>query len=528
MVKRLSEQGLLEHVALSRGAAHRGGPSRGAQDGPAAPADRGLPGRVPRLLLGHGARRGRAAGARRLGHHDRADGRSAGEPDGRSSWRSDSRRRRLHRRAGLHRALERARWAETVEIRRVDESQPERLRYIASLGLVPGVRVTVIDRQPFHDLVTIEVGGQTARHRARAGSGALCAAGGARHERTALPPVERAEPAGATRAPAEPAGVAPASVQVPAGVSFWRKALAFAGPGYMVAVGYMDPGNWATDLAGGSRFGYTLLSVILISNLMAILLQSLAVKLGIVTGRDLAQACRDHYSRPVSFALWVLCEIAIAACDLAEVIGVGHRAQPAVRHPADLGRLPHRVRRPADPPAAEQGLPLARGLRHRADRHRRRLLRRRARPGPARAGARWRAGWSRRTEIVTNPAMLYIAIGILGATVMPHNLYLHSSIVQTRQVAARRRSPSARRSRSPPSIPPSRCSSRFFINAAILILAAATFHRTGYQNVADIGDAYQLLTPLLGHHGRRAPSSRWRCSRRARTRRSPARSPGRS
>ena len=111
------------------------------------------------------------------------------------------------------------------------------------------------------------------------------------------------------------------TIQVPRGVSFWRKALAFAGPGYMVAVGYMDPGNWATDLAGGARFGYTLLSVILISNLMAILLQALALKLGIVTGRDLAQACRDHYSRPVSFVLWVLCEIAIAACDLAEVIG---------------------------------------------------------------------------------------------------------------------------------------------------------------------------------------------------------------
>ncbi|MBA3498468.1 MAG: Nramp family divalent metal transporter, partial [Gemmatimonadales bacterium] len=111
------------------------------------------------------------------------------------------------------------------------------------------------------------------------------------------------------------------TVPIPRGASFWRKALAFAGPGYMVAVGYMDPGNWATDLAGGSRFGYTLLSVVLISNLMAILLQALALKLGIATGRDLAQACRDHYSRPVSFVLWVLCEIAIAACDLAEVIG---------------------------------------------------------------------------------------------------------------------------------------------------------------------------------------------------------------
>jgi manganese transport protein len=286
------------------------------------------------------------------------------------------------------------------------------------------------------------------------------------------------------------------SVLVPKGVSFWRKALAFAGPGYMVAVGYMDPGNWATDLAGGARFGYTLLSVILLSNLMAILLQALALKLGIATGRDLAQACRDHYSRPVSFVLWVLCEVAIAACDLAEVIGSaialnllfgipllwgvcltaldvllilllqnkGFRWLEAfvIALIATIGVCFAVELLMASPPVGQ----VLRGL------------------VPT-------------TQVVTNPMMLYIAIGILGATVMPHNLYLHSSIVQTRKVL--------------PDIPSKREAIRFatldstlallfafFINGSILILAAATFHQTGHQEVADIGDAYRLLTPLLG------------------------------
>jgi manganese transport protein len=286
------------------------------------------------------------------------------------------------------------------------------------------------------------------------------------------------------------------SILVPRGVSFWRKALAFAGPGYMVAVGYMDPGNWATDLAGGARFGYTLLSVILLSNLMAILLQALALKLGIATGRDLAQACRDHYSRPVSFMLWVLCEIAIAACDLAEVIGSaialnllfgipllwgvcltaldvllilllqnkGFRWLEAfvIALIATIGVCFAVELLMASPPVAE----VLRGL------------------VPT-------------TQIVTNPMMLYIAIGILGATVMPHNLYLHSSIVQTRKVL-----PDAESKRE--AIRFATLDSTvallfaFFINAAILILAAATFHNTGHQEVADIGDAYHLLTPLLG------------------------------
>jgi manganese transport protein len=286
------------------------------------------------------------------------------------------------------------------------------------------------------------------------------------------------------------------SIHVPRGVSFWRKALAFAGPGYMVAVGYMDPGNWATDLAGGARFGYTLLSVILISNLMAILLQALALKLGIVTGRDLAQACRDHYSRPVSFVLWVLCEIAIAACDLAEVIGSAIALNLLLGIPLVWGvcltaldvllilLLQNRGFRYLE--ALVIVLVATIGLCFGVE-----LLM--ARPELAAVVH----GLVPTTEIVSNPAMLYIAIGILGATVMPHNLYLHSSIVQTRKVL--------------PDDPSKREAIRFatldstvallfafFINAAILMLAAATFHQTGHQDVAEIGDAYRLLAPLLG------------------------------
>ena len=286
------------------------------------------------------------------------------------------------------------------------------------------------------------------------------------------------------------------TIHVPRGVSFWRKALAFAGPGYMVAVGYMDPGNWATDLAGGARFGYTLLSVILISNLMAILLQALALKLGIVTGRDLAQACRDHYSRPVSFVLWVLCEIAIAACDLAEVIGSAIALNLLLGIPLVWGvcltaldvllilLLQNRGFRYLE--ALVIVLVATIGLCFGVE-----LLM--ARPELA-AVVR---GLVPTTQIVSNPAMLYIAIGILGATVMPHNLYLHSSIVQTRKVL--------------PDDPSKREAIRFatldstvallfafFINAAILMLAAATFHQTGHQDVAEIGDAYRLLAPLLG------------------------------
>jgi manganese transport protein len=264
----------------------------------------------------------------------------------------------------------------------------------------------------------------------------------------------------------------------------------------MVAVGYMDPGNWATDLAGGSRFGYTLLSVVLLSNLMAILLQALALKLGIATGRDLAQACRDHYSRPVSFVLWVLCEIAIAACDLAEVIGSAIALNLLFGIPLLWGvcltafdvllilLLQNKGFRWLE--AFVIALVITVGVCFAIE-----LVM--AKP----AMAEVMRGLVPTSEIVSNPLMLYIAIGILGATVMPHNLYLHSSIVQTRKVLPDEQSKrEAIRFATLDSTVALLLA--FFINAAILILAAATFHNSGHQQVADIGDAYRLLTPLLG------------------------------
>ena len=286
------------------------------------------------------------------------------------------------------------------------------------------------------------------------------------------------------------------TVAIPAGAPWWRKMLAFAGPGYLVAVGYMDPGNWATDLAGGSRFGYTLLSVILLSNLMAILLQALALRLGIATGRDLAQACRDHFSRPVNLMLWVLCEIAIAACDLAEVIGSAIALNLLFGIPLLWGvcitavdvllilLLQHRGFRWLEAfviaLVATIGVCFAIEL----------LL---AQPVIGEVVR----GLVPTPEIVFDPAKLYIAIGILGATVMPHNLYLHSSIVQTRNFG---NSEAGKREAIKYATIDSTLALffAFFINAAILILAAATFHTTGNQGVADIGDAHQLLTPLLG------------------------------
>jgi manganese transport protein len=286
------------------------------------------------------------------------------------------------------------------------------------------------------------------------------------------------------------------SVLVPGNAGFWRKLLAFAGPGYLVAVGYMDPGNWATDLAGGARYGYTLLSVILISNLMAILLQALAVRLGIGSGRDLAQACRDSYSKPVTIALWIVCEIAIAACDLAEVIGAA----------IALNLL--------------FGLPLIWGvcitvldvfivlfLQHKGFRYVEALVVALIVAIAASFAIEiwWAApdmtevagGFVPRTEILTNPEMLYIAIGILGATVMPHNLYLHSSIVQTRRYldTLASKTEAIRFATIDSSVA---LMSALFINAAILIVAAAVFHGTEYESVADISDAYKLLSPLLG------------------------------
>jgi manganese transport protein len=280
------------------------------------------------------------------------------------------------------------------------------------------------------------------------------------------------------------------------GLIWWRKILAFAGPGYLVAVGYMDPGNWATDLAGGSAFGYTLLTVILMSNLMAVLLQGLASKLGIVTGRDLAQACRDHYSPGVNFALWVLCEIAIAACDLAEVIGSAIALNLLFGIPLAWGVA-----------ITALDVLLVLYLQNKGFRLLEALVVAlvatvgacflfeiiRAKPdmgGIAR-------GFIPDPEILRNPAMLYVAIGILGATVMPHNLYLHSSIVQTRRYDE---TPAGRREAVRYSFIDSTIALSFalFINAAILIVAAASFHTTGRTEVAEIQDAYQLLTPLLG------------------------------
>ncbi|MEW5701585.1 MAG: Nramp family divalent metal transporter [Candidatus Zixiibacteriota bacterium] len=287
-----------------------------------------------------------------------------------------------------------------------------------------------------------------------------------------------------------------ASIPVSDGAGFWRKLWVFSGPGLMVAVGYMDPGNWATDLAGGARFGYALLSVILISNLMAILLQHLALKLGIVSGRDLAQACRDHYSRPVAMVLWVLCEIAIAACDLAEVIGSAIALNLLFGIPLVVGVVLT---------AADVLLVLF--MQYRGFRYVESLV----------AGliaviggcfayelivaepslSAMLGGLVPRPEIITNPGMLYIAIGILGATVMPHNLYLHSSIVQTR---AYERTDNGRALAIRFATIDSTVSLlfAFFINAAILILSAAAFHGSAHEGVADIADAYQLLTPILG------------------------------
>src|SRR5882672_4025614 len=286
------------------------------------------------------------------------------------------------------------------------------------------------------------------------------------------------------------------SIPVPQDAGFWRKLFAFAGPGYLVAVGYMDPGNWATDLAGGARYGYTLLSVILISNLMAILLQALSARLGIASGRDLAQACRDSYSRPVVVVLWLLCEVAIAACDLAEVIGAAIALNLLFGLPLIWGVC-----------LTALDVLIVLFLQNRGFRYVEALVVGLilmiagcfaielwlAKPDlPAVA-----AGFVPTPEILRNQDMLYIAIGILGATVMPHNLYLHSSIVQTRKYVDTNAS-KAEAIRFATIDSSAALMFALFINAAILVMAAATFNGTGHENVADIGDAYQLLTPLLG------------------------------
>lgn len=287
-----------------------------------------------------------------------------------------------------------------------------------------------------------------------------------------------------------------ASIQVPVNGTPFRKFLAFVGPGLMVSVGYMDPGNWATDIAGGAQFGYTLLSVILISNIFAMVLQHLSLKLGIVAERDLAQACRDHFPPVTNFILWLLAEAAIAACDLAEVIGSAIALNLLFGIPLPWGvaitvadvlillLLQYKGFRYLESLVAvliltilicftfeivqskPQLFPILHGLL----------------PDP---------------QIVTNPSMLYLAIGILGATVMPHNLYLHSSIVQTR---AYPRTNEGKKMAIKFATIDSTLSLfiAFFINAAILIVAAATFHTSGNTHIADIFDAHQLLAPLLG------------------------------
>ncbi len=287
-----------------------------------------------------------------------------------------------------------------------------------------------------------------------------------------------------------------ASIHIPANASFWRTLLAFVGPGLMVAVGYMDPGNWATDLAGGAQFGYLLVFVVLLSNLMAMVLQHLSLKLGIATGRDLAQACHDHYPSKVNIGLWLLSELAIAATDLAEVIGSAIALNLLFGLPLVVGVLLTSV-----------DVLVVLLLQHKGFRYLESLV-----GGLIAVIAlcfgyellvshpAWQSvlgGLVPRPEIVTNPSALYIAIGILGATVMPHNLYLHSSIVQTRNY---QRNEGGKRMAIRYATIDSTISLffAFFINAAILILSAAAFHGTANADVADIGDAYKLLSPVLG------------------------------
>jgi len=286
------------------------------------------------------------------------------------------------------------------------------------------------------------------------------------------------------------------TIPVYAGASVWRKLLAFAGPGYLVAVGYMDPGNWATDLGAGSKYGYTLLWVILLSNVMAMFLQALSARLGIVTGRDLAQACRDHYSKPVAIGLWVLCEIAIAACDLAEVLGSAVALKLLFGIPLLAGVLIT---------AGDVLLVLAlqgRGFR---------LIEALVIALIATIGGCFayeiffaRPLWSEAAlgllptaGILHDREMLYLAIGILGATVMPHNLYLHSSVVQTRAFGPEHES--KREAVKYATIDSTiALAFAFFINASILVMGAAVFHQRGMTGVADIDQAYQLLSPALG------------------------------
>ncbi len=286
------------------------------------------------------------------------------------------------------------------------------------------------------------------------------------------------------------------TIHVPVGASFLRKLLAFSGPGYLVAVGYMDPGNWATDLAGGARFGYSLLFVVLISNAIAILLQHLSLKLGIATGKDLAQACRDNYPKPARFALWLMAEIMIIACDLAEVIGSAIALNLLFNIPLAIGVVITAADVLLILMLQKKGfrylealiialigtIVVAFGLE---------LILSRPEIAPL------LAGFIPSAAIFSDKEMLYIALGIIGATVMPHNLFLHSSVVQTRayarDLAGKKEAVKFATIDTVIAL-----MGAFFVNAAILIMSASVFHFSGYSDVADIDKAYELLTPLLG------------------------------
>jgi manganese transport protein len=289
-------------------------------------------------------------------------------------------------------------------------------------------------------------------------------------------------------------------IPLPVSGGVLRKLLAFAGPGFLIAVGYMDPGNWATDLAAGSRYNYTLLYVIVLSNLMAILLQSLSIKLGVVTGRDLAQACRERFGAKTAFVLWLLAEVAIAACDLAEVIGSGIALELLFHIPLVIGVI-----------LTGFDVLLLLLLENRGFRYIEAIVvTLTATIGACfgleilfskpEFGLALKSMFIPSPVILHDPLMLYIAIGILGATVMPHNLYLHSAIVQTRDYA---RTPQGRREalRYCNIDSAVALTIALLVNAAILIVAAATFYRSGRHEVAEIQDAYKLMSGLLGVTG---------------------------
>ena len=289
------------------------------------------------------------------------------------------------------------------------------------------------------------------------------------------------------------------SLSFPSQPGFWRKLLAFAGPGYLVAVGYMDPGNWATDLAGGSKYNYALLSVIFLSSLAAMFLQYLALKLGIATGNDLAQLCRQQYGKKASIPLWIFAEIAIAACDLAEVIGSAIALNLLFHLPLLLGVV-----------ITTLDVLVLLMLQQKGFRYIEALIITLIITIAACFGLEILfskpdlipilKGFIPSVSVLHDPQMLFIAIGIIGATVMPHNLYLHSSIVQTRSYPLDRigKREAIRFASIDSNIA---LTIALLINAAILILAASTFYRAGRTDVAEIQDAYKLLSPMLGITG---------------------------